>query len=125
MGRALNGRPSGETVGWRIWLGPALLGFPAAALIALLSLPASHAGQVQGVFIPATSGVTGFAVLRQAEPDLKVIDQRWSGRLLFVISRRQDFAELAHSNGALIVFDAKDFGCGFGEDGSQAGRRAF
>ncbi len=113
MGGVLTRRPDREAVTWRVWLGPVLTGLPASLMIALLSLPAPRAGEVTGVIIPAGAGVSGLLALTRVDSDLRVVDQRWNGRLIFAVFERRDFVQLARRNGALVLFDAKSIGCRF------------
>ncbi len=112
MGRILSAGQGGASGGWRIWLAPLLMGLPASLAITLLSLPAPQIGQVTGVITPTHEGLSGFFALLRVDPDLRLVDQRWGGRLIFVVSKRQDFPRLARRSGVLLLFDARSVGCG-------------
>ena len=124
MGRVLSRRRHGDGGGWAIWLIPLLIGLPASLVLSVLTLPAPNAGRVTGVFAPAGEGLSAFLALLQVEPDLRLVDERWNGRLIFVISEREDFPRLARRNGALIMFDAQSVGCRFSPDRSAPAKLA-
>ena len=90
-----------------------MMALPMSVLIAVLSLPGPRAGQIAGVVTLSAGGASGFLSLLQLDPDLRLVDQRWAGHLIFVVSQKNNFAELARSAGAVVVFDAKSVGCDF------------
>jgi hypothetical protein len=87
-----------------------------------MSLPAPRAGQVVGVLAPTASGLSSFQALRRIDPDLRLVDLRWGGRLIFVRSDRADLPSLAHRVGVLFLFDAALVGCGVAGDAAAGGR---
>lgn len=102
-----------EKAGWHLWIFPMMLAIPTSLILSVLSLPEPRAGQVAGVVNVSTSGAAGFLDLLQLDPDLRLVDQRWNGHVIFVVSQKTNFAQLARQTGALVVFDAKAVGCNF------------
>jgi hypothetical protein len=89
------------------------MAIPASLFLAVLSLPGPRVGQVSGVINTSAQGAVGFLSLLQLDPDLRLVDQRWGGHLIFVVSQKVNFAKLARTAGAILVFDAKSVGCSF------------
>jgi hypothetical protein len=72
-----------------------------------------QSGQVTGVINASVQGTEGILSLLELDPDLRLVDQRWGGRLVFVVSQKINCADRARTAGAIIVFDAKSVGCSF------------
>ncbi len=102
-----------ENDGWRLWIAPLIFAIPASIALSILSLPGPRSGEIAGVVMVSTGGAAGFLALVQIDPTLQLVDQRWQGHLIFVVSQQHNFAQLARSAGAEIVFDAKAVGCNF------------
>ena len=98
---------------WRIWIAPMITAILASVFLALLSLPEPRIGQVAGVVGIFAGGAHGFQLLLQIDPDLRWVDQRWNGHMIFVVSQRVDFVQRARQLGAVFMFDAKAVGCSF------------
>lgn len=96
-----------------------MMAVPASLFLAVLSLPGPRIGQVAGVVNISAGGAAGFMSLLHGDPDLQLVDQRWNGHLIFVVSQKVNFVQLARQSGALVVFDAKGVGCNFSSQNSS------
>ena len=106
--------PSLREASWlRIWLCPIALGLLASLTIGLMSLPPARSGRVAGAVIMSGQEGAALAAMLQSDPDLRLVDRRWRGRVIFVVFRNPDFPAAARKNGIFLMFDAKSVGCSF------------
>ena len=88
----------------------AVAGVLLVTLAPFTSKPVPH--RTSGIlFGPAFDDRTSIAAISAADPRAKLVDIRWSGRLVFVDYENVDFPQTIEKAGALYLFDAIAAGC--------------
>ena len=91
----------------------ALLTFVSIAAILLLPFtnpPRPH--RVTGIlFGPGFDARQGLILMADADPNIRFLDSRWHGRLVYVLYDAIGFPDAVRRSGALYIFDAVSAGC--------------
>jgi hypothetical protein len=94
-----------------VWLAPLIFGAVASSFFTIAALPRPRVGEVTGIVILDFDARMALDNMLKFDPDLRVVDQRWGGRAVFVVFARPDFPRIVRASDHVLMFDAKSFGC--------------